>query len=315
MRSWIPGIAQNIISTGLLWIGGLVVGGLAVLLAYLTPAIRAFAPLSYLFTALIALVLLSILAYFAVRAVRHYKPYTGADAGLPLLDHPEGDQTSNEVARAHALIQLLERNVEALSVEMKQELAEHKKHMSDCYSAQDEARRKEASSLVADIQELRRACASVEEKVTENEKRLRESLHAVFARECLKRLAGVIDGAAAELGDRLEEGEHYTAMEWDSWVNAHHRWESALNQWIDVGRWYAQGVRDKILTVDDQEYSNDWVVRDEQFPNADAVWRFKKHRIIHAHWLSIRGEVHRGAELVAFSAQAERDLHRGQYHQ
>jgi len=236
----------------------------------------------------------------------------------PLSDSEKADArqgAENKLAQSNAKIGLIERNLEALSEELKQELATHKKHMSDCYSAQDEARRKDIASLTLDIQEIRRACAGLEETVKTNETRLRESLHAVFARERLKHLATVIDRNAAELADRLEQGEHYTATEWDSWVNTHHRWESALKQWIDLGRWYAQAVRDKILTVADDEYSNDWVVRDEQFPNADAVWRFKKHRIIHAHWLSVRSDVHTGAELVAFSAQAERDLHRGQYHQ
>jgi hypothetical protein len=170
--------------------------------------------------------------------------------------------------------------------------------------------------LSRDLLEVRRGCATLQEKIDENEKSVRESLYAVFARERLNDLARDIEYDAALLYDRLKSGENYTALDWDQWVNVHHHWERSLKEWVDTARWYTKDVKKRVMTVEDKEYDEgDWTVRDAQFPNADAVRRFKRHRIIQSHWVMVRDDADAGARNVAFHGQREKEQHGGKFHQ
>jgi hypothetical protein len=179
--------------------------------------------------------------------------------------------------------------------------------------AQSEER---AANLSRELQEIRQGCAKLDEKVDRNEKRLRESLAAVWSQKRMNTIACEIEQCAGDLYLRLNGGENYTPKEWDDWVNTFRRWERVLQQWIDCARWYAKDVKGRIMTVEDREYDEgDWTVRDTQFPNADAVRRFKRHRIIQQHWEMVRQDADRGVILVAFSGLSEQEQHGGQFHQ
>jgi hypothetical protein len=174
---------------------------------------------------------------------------------------------------------------------------------------------KQGEELSSGLEDVRRGCAKLEEQMKKNDECLRESLHAVHAREQLNEMTREIEFDASQLYDRLKAGEHYTPQDWDHWTNIEHHWERTLKRWIDTSRWYSKAVKERILTVDDNEYDDDWSVLDKQFPTADAVRRFKRHRIIQRHWETVRGDVERGVVLVAFCGGTEREQHGGAYHQ
>lgn len=218
--------------------------------------------------------------------------------------------TRDGAALNAAILSVAENHRNAID-EIRREFAEHKAHMELCYSAHDQAR----LSLASEIAELRRGGAALEETIKRNDEHIRQSLYAILARERLNEMGARIEELANELCRRLTEGERYTSKDWDEWVNAHHNWERTLGTWIDLARWYAKDVQSRVLTIDDREYDETWNVVDEQFPNADAVRRFKRHRIIQSHWELVRDQVSQGVERVAFSGMTEKDQHGGQFHQ
>lgn len=170
-------------------------------------------------------------------------------------------------------------------------------------------------ALEIDLGDVRRGCATLEDKVTINEKCVRESLYAISAREQLQELAAEIEQDADDLYRRLKAGENYTKEDWDKWTNVEHHWERSVKRWVDVARWYAKDVKNNVLTVDDKEYDDAWDVQDKQFPTADAVRRFKRHRIIHRHWQMMQEAVEHGLQSVAFQGGTEKEQHCGRYHQ
>jgi hypothetical protein len=68
------GIAENLISNAIWYFGALLFGAVAVLLTYLAPPLRAFAPASYLFAALLAVLALSVIALASAQAFRIFHP-------------------------------------------------------------------------------------------------------------------------------------------------------------------------------------------------------------------------------------------------
>lgn len=171
------------------------------------------------------------------------------------------------------------------------------------------------NTVEIDFADVRRGCAKLEEKVENNEKYVRESFYAIFARERMSELAREIESDADDLYLRLKSGENYTAQEWDQWVNVHHHWERTIKEWMDTARWYAKDVKNRVMNIDDREYDAQFGVLDSQFPNADAVRRFKRHRIIQSHWGDVRDDAKNGALKVAFHGGTEKEQHGGLFHQ
>jgi hypothetical protein len=341
MANWVRGIGQNLISNFIWWLLVGILSGLAVFLTYLTPSVRAFAPLSYLLVALVVLLLAAVLANYAVAAWRRYNP-AAVGPVQAALDQSEIEQLREQLTQVAQFVDALLKSQDEMNdaltkglkaVEEKQKViiqdyqnvlgklaqieegfAKHKAHISEVNAAQDKARLDAVGSLSSDITEIRRACAGLEETVKKNDQFLRQSLYAVFARERLKELSAAIERDANDLYLRLKSGEVYTAEEWDQWTNVEHHWERTVKEWVDTARWYAKDVKKVVLTVDDKEYDDPWSVRDNQFPSADAVRRFKRHRIIHAHWLNMKDAVEAGLLNVAFHGQTEEEQHGGKFH-
>lgn len=204
---------------------------------------------------------------------------------------------------------------DALDKALHDEFAEHKEHMSKCYTAQDEARRKGLDALGVELGEIRRGCAKLEETIKEDEATTRESINAVIVKPELAALADEIERSGDDLFLPLKNGETYDRERWGSWQSTHTLWEQTVNDWADKARWYGKNIRADIFHVDDKEYDQTaWGVEDAQFPDADAVRRYKRHRIIQGHWRAARNIVDKNVLAVAYGVLSEKECHGGKHH-
>lgn len=145
----------------------------------------------------------------------------------------------------------------------------------------------------------------------EEKERRQGAFAALRNRERLGSLGQIIRQDAVDLYDRLKGGEVYDDHKWQQWENVHGHWLKTLNEWLDQGTWYALAVKERTLTVDDAKYDLDWSIPDSQFPNAGAVRRFRKFRIIQQQWETVVPGVESGIELVAFVGMTELEVRHG----
>ena len=137
------------------------------------------------------------------------------------------------------------------------------------------------------------------------------SFHTLGLRDALAEIESEIIENADLLKDQFEWGIVYDAAKWDSWDSIHNHWEEKLKIWLDSARWYAERVTARTLSVDDATYALDWGVDDNQFPNSDAVRRFKKFRTIHKQWLEVVPSVKSGMWSVAYGGLSDTEVRNG----
>ena len=157
--------------------------------------------------------------------------------------------------------------------------------------------------------------ANLAEAIALFKKSVSKSRYAIYVRELLAELAVKIEEDAAILCGKIDGGHSHDTTSWDRWENVHQRWHELVHGWYDTGRWYAPAIRDRIFKVADVEYDGEWHLKDSQFPNADAVRKYKRHRIIQNHWEEIKAEVMDGVRRVAFEGTSEKEAHHGKFHQ
>ncbi len=145
----------------------------------------------------------------------------------------------------------------------------------------------------------------------DHRERAQSAFSAIRAREQLAELQALIEQDAADLYNPLKMGELYDEARWDRWESVHSHWQVAIETWLDTARWYAIAVKERTLTVDDKKYSYGWTIADTQFPNAEAVRRFKKFRIIQQQWEAVIPSVKAGLEQVAFVGLTEAEARSG----
>lgn len=162
-----------------------------------------------------------------------------------------------------------------------------------------------------DVADLTSAIKKVSDSQDDHRDRAKHSFFAIGARERLSALESTIKQDASDLYNRLKAGETYDQTKWQQWENVHSHWRDSLDTWLDTGRWYALAVKYRTLSVDDAKYGLDWSVTDTQFPNAEAVRRFKKFRIIHTQWEDVVPDVKSGLEQVAFTGLTESEVRGG----
>lgn len=338
MANWLPGIGQSLISNLIWWLLAVVLGGLAVLLTYLTPPVREYAPLSYLLTALIVLVLAAILANYAVSAWRRYKPLTDAPRQtLPELDYTEVDQVRGELAEKVDQIFLrigtvdrdlrneldgLREQLKALEEKARAVIQDYQTVLGRLAKADERADAASArielqiTQTARDFEFTRREEAKLADDIKSSEGTLRESINALVAKADLAALATEIEKVGDELFLPLKSGERYDRERWGSWQSIHSHWERTVTEWADKARWYGKNVKADIFRVEDREYDDtNWGVDDAQFPDADAVRRYKRHRIIQGHWRAMRHVVDPNVLAVAYGAISEKECHGGKHHQ
>lgn len=194
---------------------------------------------------------------------------------------------------------------------LREEFAEHKEHIAKAVSDIDRARLEGQNELGRKIEDLTREFQKLQDIDRNHRDRAREAFHAIGARERVAALEATIRRDAADLHERLEAGEAYDAAMWQQWENVHGHWEKALDEWLGTGTWYALAVKERTLTVDDAKYGAAWSVADSQFPDAEAVRRFKKFWIIQQQWEGVVPDVKTGMDQVAFLGMTEKEARRG----
>lgn len=153
----------------------------------------------------------------------------------------------------------------------------------------------------------------LEALLKEEAERRQRSFYALQMRERLKEIASEIENDAGLLYDRLATGTLYDQNAWDRWESVHAVWNMRLQSWLEGAKWYAPDLLKRVLQFPDSAYAGDWTVRDDQFPNAEAVRKFKPHRIIHAQWNDARETVNQGVDLVAFGGLSDNEVRRGKH--
>ncbi len=168
-----------------------------------------------------------------------------------------------------------------------------------------------AESLRSDLIVVQRDLEKMEEVQRGERDRRLGSLYALGARERLANLQDQIEHDASSLYDGLKSGETYDQSRWEQWETTHSRWQTSLNEWLDTATWYALAVKERTLTVDENKYGLDWSVLENQFPNAEAVRRFRKFRIIHQQWEQVIPNVIGGLNGVAFNGLTDLEARSG----
>lgn len=141
--------------------------------------------------------------------------------------------------------------------------------------------------------------------------RVSQSFAALLLREILADIERQLSDAARDLFSRLNEGHIYDEETWSSWESVHAHWRGLIEQWLGSAKWYAPRVKSRVLTVADSNYGGSWPVKDNQFPNSEAVRRYKQHRIIQQQWAEVRVEVESGIKRVAFHGATEAEVRDG----
>jgi hypothetical protein len=165
-----------------------------------------------------------------------------------------------------------------------------------------------------DFEQTRREEEKLSDLIKGTDHAMRESINALIAKPELSKLADEIQKIADDLFSPLKNGEKYDRERWAEWESTQSYWERTVAEWADVGRWYGKNVKADIFRVDDIDYEDNFGVADEQFPNADSVRRYKRHRIIYRHWLAARQKVDPNVSAVAHGALSERECHGGKHH-
>jgi len=175
------------------------------------------------------------------------------------------------------------------------------------------------SALPAKLEDVRvdgalatRGLEKLAQQQKEDRERAQLSLKAVGDRERLTLLKEQIREVAVDLSQRLEAGEHYDMNAWNSWLSCHAVWNSRLQEWLETARWFAKGVKETTLTVNDSDYGGEWHVTDSQFHGSEAVRQFKKFHIIHRQWETVIPAVEAGMALVAFGGMTDLEVRGGE---
>jgi hypothetical protein len=221
-------------------------------------------------------------------------------------------QNANGIEASMALTAEVQKLAINESKELREKLDEHKKQMDAAYSAQDEVRRSGLNTLTQKLEETWQRYVELDVRETANRKQTIEALHTIWLRKELADLEAVIRRDAGDCTDRLNGGEVYDDAKWNQWENVHHHWEQTLNEWLQRATFYGVDIVRRTMKVDDELYGRNWPIPDTQFPNAEAVRRFRKFRIIQEQWERIVPEIETGTHRVAYGGETQQEVRNGQ---
>lgn len=208
----------------------------------------------------------------------------------------------------------LERSLAKLSgevtdlTEIKKAIVSDYQRMSGLESRLTDALDSLKGAVRSDLETMKKNVHHLEATINEHHKQTLLSFHALNVRERLQKLGDEISCDASYLHDRIAAGERLDAKDWDKWDNVHHHWSSAVTDWGKLSQWFAHDVSARLFDVSEDEYGMPFGVQDAQFPTADANRRYKRHRIIHAHWEHVREDVMSGLQQVIFHGMSEREV-------
>lgn len=117
---------------------------------------------------------------------------------------------------------------------------------------------------------------------------LRRSFRALAHKEHLDNTgAEIVEKAQALSSPSQGSDELRDEASWDAWCENYEVWEGCLESYIEVASRYLPKIK-RVLSVEDTKYAHDWGIQDSQFPNSEAVRRYKRFRILYDQWRKAR---------------------------
>jgi hypothetical protein len=165
--------------------------------------------------------------------------------------------------------------------------------------ALDEARA-EVTPILA---ELRLSIRDLEKRANN----LRLSFVALDDKRRLEGLEIEMEKRAKVLSLPSDEGANLTAPnDWAEWRSESGIWFDHLSSYVEIGSPYCDDLASiKEATTD--QFERSWSIKDEQFPDSDAVWRYKRYRIIYHQWEVARKAVSRNVFRAAYYGEHRQD--------
>lgn len=131
----------------------------------------------------------------------------------------------------------------------------------------------------------------------------------------IERELGIIERdvrkSASLLRDRLSAGEIYNLDAWAKWEILYQEWNHKLTLWLNIAYVYGDAIKKRVLSIDEDEYYENFLVKDSQFPNSNAVQKFKKFHITQTQWESLVLEVMNNVQAVAFRGLTASEVRNG----
>jgi hypothetical protein len=177
------------------------------------------------------------------------------------------------------------------------ELAEHKQHMSDCYTAQDEARREGLNALKLEIEQIRRGGGDLQERINT----LFMALQAIDAMGREARLAGAMFGEGEFLIQRVHANQPVKGDDWKDWENHRTSFESAFDQWMQIARSWNRNADRWLARVQSEDLTSKQPAGiDELFDGSKAVFTYLGFANKFDRWQAFRSHILTALHMTAF---------------
>jgi len=222
------------------------------------------------------------------------------------------EKLSNEVVELRNSVGA---NVEKIKASATQALEKGEETLGAAHLIQEELGKTEKRMREIELRvgDAHRIIEKVEGDLATQRDRIASSLHSIYLREKLAKLAVEIRKDAADLSHKVTEGQQHDAESWEKWQNVHGHWWSLMGQWWTAARFYLANSR-QVLLAPDNMYPRIQLDENTLVPagGAEAVRVYKKFRIIQDQWEAVQGQLEDNMCLVAFSGQTELDVRHGQ---
>lgn len=129
------------------------------------------------------------------------------------------------------------------------------------------------------------------------------ALRSILGRERLKDISSDIAAMAEGLSNKIELGERLSEREWAQWEHDHIIWDAHVSAWCQVGAAYIPDLHSRVYQPNEDLYLGHWTIRDDQFPSALAVHKYKTFRIAFAAWREARDALITAVEVTAFAGK------------
>lgn len=84
------------------------------------------------------------------------------------------------------------------------------------------------------------------------------------------------------------------------WLDKEKLWVKSLHKWLVLAVPYMEGIERDVLATPASKYDGKWTVSDIDFPNSDAVRKWKQHRIIQSNYMRLKPSIDERVRRAAF---------------
>lgn len=238
-----------------------------------------------------------------------------------LVSRDELDIAMKECKRAFAetLDHVAERlgKAESSLSETGKQLALHNKFADEIVGKYGEAD-KEIDKLLEETGNIKKGCFDLANRVDEEQRLTNERLHAIYMRKVLGLFEKEMIVLEADLMCPKTNGIDLDEEGWRSWLQHFAKWESLLDRWLDNSRWYVFDPKLRVRTIKDSKYDDDVGVKDSQFPDANAVQKFKRFIIWRRQWNLALDDLEKGIDSFVYIGHPLKEVieySKAEYHQ